>query len=138
MFSCFLFTSDVKFFPPFCVCWELTAFSPCEHALCKMLGNMQIPQYCYLIFNDLQHYRKYCMLHIHTESAHMYIFLFVYSFSYIFKQFRNYCQMLVYPAFWICTCKRLYGPSSLQVSFHWYCVVLFCDWVFLLYLELVL
>ncbi|XP_041520107.1 rap guanine nucleotide exchange factor 6 isoform X10 [Microtus oregoni] len=24
--------------------------------------------------------------------------------------------MLVYPAFWICTCKRLYGPSSLQVE----------------------
>ncbi|XP_071468148.1 rap guanine nucleotide exchange factor 6 isoform X4 [Marmota flaviventris] len=31
-------------------------------------------------------------------------------------ELRNYCQMLVYPAFWICTCQRLHGFASLQVE----------------------
>nr|XP_030725564.1 rap guanine nucleotide exchange factor 6 isoform X6 [Globicephala melas] len=31
-------------------------------------------------------------------------------------EFRNYCQMLVYPAFWICAYERLHGFASLQVE----------------------
>ncbi|KAM7143300.1 rap guanine nucleotide exchange factor 6 isoform 7-T7 [Molossus nigricans] len=30
--------------------------------------------------------------------------------------FRNYCQMLVHPAFWICAYERLHGLASLQVE----------------------
>ena len=55
-----------------------------------------------------------CWIHIY-----MWICIFIYSSIYSLKQFRNYCQMLVYPAFWICAYERLHGFASLQVCLHW-------------------